>query len=195
MPFRASVQEHLGLIDEIAPKIIGPSHGPVLKLPAKIMDLYRDWSSDMPKNTVVVAYVSMHGSTELMVKFLVDDLVQRGIPVQQYNLLETDTGVLGSAIVDAATIILATPTVLFGPHPVAVNAAYLIRVLRPKAKYLGIIGSYGWGTNAVNYLTDMLSPLGAEVLEPVYIKGLPNEETISDLHKLAESIEERHKTL
>ncbi len=195
MPFRASVREYLALVDEIAPKIIGPSHGPVLKLPARIMDLYREWASDTPKNIVVVAYVSMHGSTEMMVNFLVDDLVQRGIPVQQYNLLETDSGVLGSSIVDAATIILATPTVLFGPHPVAVNAAYLVRALRPKAKYLGVIGSYGWGTNAVNYLSEMLSPLGAEVLEPVYIKGLPDEPAIADLHKLADSIEERHKTL
>ncbi len=195
MPFRASVREYLDLVDEIAPKIIGPSHGPVLKLPARIMDLYREWASDTPKNIVVVAYVSMHRSAEMMVNFLVDDLVQRGIPVQQYNLLETDSGVLCSSIVDAATIILATPTVLFGPHPVAVNAAYLIRALRPKAKYLGVIGSYGWGTNAVNYLAEMLSPLGAEMLEPVYIKGLPDEPVIADLHKLADSIEERHKTL
>ncbi len=58
-----------------------------------------------------------------------------------------------------------------------------------------MIGSYGWGTNAVNYLAEMLSPLGAEMLEPVYIKGLPDEPAIADLHKLADSIEERHKTL
>lgn len=195
MPFRNSVQEHLALVEKINPKIIGPAHGPVLKMPAKIIDLYKDWSSDKPKNKVVVAYVSMHGSTQTMVNILVDDLVQRGIPVQQYNLLDTDTGVLGSAIVDAATIILATPTVLFGPHPVAVNAAYLVRALRPKVKYISVIGSYGWGTNAVNYLGDMLSPLGAEVIEPVYIKGLPDESAMTALHAMAETIAEKHKTL
>lgn len=195
MPFRSSVQQYLALVDSIAPKLIGPSHGPVLQMPAKIVDLYREWSSDQPKNEVVVAYVSMHGSTKQMVGFLVDDLVQRGIPVHQYNLLETDSGVLGSAIVDAATIILATPTVLFGPHPVAVNAAYLVRALRPKVRFLGVIGSYGWGTNAVNYLGEMLSPLGAEFLEPVYIKGLPDEETIAELHKLADAIVEKHTNL
>ncbi|MDD3257751.1 MAG: FprA family A-type flavoprotein, partial [Methanocorpusculum sp.] len=75
------------------------------------------------------------------------------------------------------------------------NTAYLVRALRPKVKYLGVIGSYGWGTNAVNYLAEMLAPLGAEMLEPVYIKGLPDEQTIANLHKLADSIEERHKTL
>ncbi|MDO5845500.1 MAG: FprA family A-type flavoprotein [Methanocorpusculum sp.] len=195
MPFRSSVQEYLALVKKIDPAVIGPSHGPVLKMPAKICDLYADWSSDAPKNKVVVAYVSMHGSTRMMAGYLVDDLIQRGIPVSLYNLLETDTGVLGSAIVDAATIIIATPTVLFGPHPVAVNAAYLVRALRPKTKYIGVIGSYGWGTNAVNYLADMLSPLGAEVLEPVYIKGLPDEKTIQDLHTLADTIAGKHQEL
>ncbi|MDR0439067.1 MAG: FprA family A-type flavoprotein [Methanocalculaceae archaeon] len=195
MPFQSSVQKHLELIDEIGPKIIGPSHGPLLKMPAKIFDLYRDWSDDNPKNLVIVAYVSMHGSTELMTKFLVDELVQREVPVQQYNLLETDTGVLGSAIVDAATIIVATPTILFGPHPVAVNAAYLIRALRPKVKHLGVIGSYGWGTNAVNYLGEVLAPLGAEMLDSVYIKGHPDDEAIKALHAMADAIEQRHKML
>ena len=195
MPFRASVREQLAVVEKIAPVIIAPSHGPVLRLPAKIIDLYHDWASDTPKNLVVIAYASMHGSTKMMVSFLVDDLVQRGIPVHEYNLLDTDSGVLGSSLIEPATIILATPTVLFGPHPLAVNAAYLVRLLRPKAKYLSVIGSYGWGTNAVNYLAEMLSPLGAEVLEPVYIKGLPDEAAITALHKLADSIEERHKTL
>ena len=53
----------------------------------------------------------------------------------------------------------------------------------------------GWGTNAVNYLAEMLEPVGAEILEPVYIKGLPDEETISDIYKLADTIAEKHKDL
>ena len=195
MPYRTTVQEYLKLVGTINPKFIGPSHGPVLKMPAKIVDLYADWSSDTPKNKVVVAYVSMHGSTKQMVDFLVDDLLQHGVPVNQYNLLDTDSGVLGSAIVDAATIIIATPTVLFGPHPVAVSSAYLVRALRPKAKYIGVIGSYGWGSNAVNYLTEMLAPLGAEVLPAPYIKGLPDEKDVEELHKLADLIAEKHQNL
>ena len=41
----------------------------------------------------------------------------------------------------------------------------------------------------------MLEPVGAEILEPVYIKGLPDEETISDIYKLADTIAEKHKDL
>ena len=195
MPFRASVVKYIDLVKKLNPEYIGPAHGPVLRMPTEIIDLYADWASDKPKNKVVIGYVSMHGNTKQMVNFLVDDLLQRGVPVNQYNLLDTDTGVFGSAIVDAATIILATPTVLHGPHPAVVNASYLIRTLRPKAKYVGIIGSFGWESNAVPYLQDMMSTLGAENLNSVYIKGIPDEETIKNLHVLAETVAELHQTL
>ncbi|HJJ33801.1 MAG TPA: FprA family A-type flavoprotein [Methanocorpusculum sp.] len=195
MPFRGSVLEHLEKVKEINPVFIAPAHGPVLKTPAKVADLYADWASDKVRNKVVVAYVSMHGSTKQMAEFLTDSLVERGVPVSLYNLLETDSGILAPAVVDAGTIILAAPTMLYGPHPAAVNAAYLLRAVRPKAKYLGIIGSFGWHSVAVEYLSDMLSPLGADVLEPVYIKGVPDEDAIVKLHNLADVIAEKHREL
>ena len=50
----------------------------------------------------------------------------------------SDIGKLAEALVDAATIIIAAPTVLAGPHPHAVTAAYLANALRPKVKYAAI---------------------------------------------------------
>jgi len=41
---------------------------------------------------VVLPYVSMHGSTQAMVDHLLDALINRGIPVQPFNLTKTDTG-------------------------------------------------------------------------------------------------------
>ena len=195
MPFREHIPERLSLVKSVSPKIIAPAHGPVLRMPAKILEMYADWSSDAPVNKVVVAYVSMHGSTRQMVDFLVDDLVEKQIPVTQINLAETDNGVFAEALADAGTVILAAPTVLYGPHPIAVSAAYLMRILRPKVKYLGIIGSFGWHSNAVDYLSEMLSTLNAEMLEPVYIKGVPDEEAVSHLHRLADLIAEKHQAL
>ena len=195
MPFRFSVLEHLAKVKQINPAFIAPAHGPVLKTPAKVVDLYADWASDKVKNKVVIAYVSMHGSTKQMADFLTDSLLERSIPVSLYNLLETDAGTLAPALVDAATIILEAPTMLYGPHPAAVNAAYLIRAIRPKTKYLGVIGSFGWHSVAVEYLSEMLTPVGAEMLEPVYIKGLPDEDAITKLHNLADVIAEKHQTI
>jgi flavorubredoxin len=97
------------------------------------------------------------------------------------------------ALVDAASIIIGTPAVLVGPHPNVVYAVYLTNVLRPKLKFASIIGSYGWGCTIVKQITTMLSNLKVEFLDPVIIKGYPQENDFRALDKLAEDILSKHK--
>jgi DNA-binding FrmR family transcriptional regulator len=89
------------------------------------------------------------------------------------------------ALVDAATIVVGVPTVLAGPHPLAAYATLLANALRPKAKFLSIIGSYGWGGKTVETLAGMIPNLKVEVLEPVLCKGVPAETDFEALDKLA----------
>jgi len=98
-------------------------------------------------------------------------------------------------LVDAATFILATPTMLAGPHPSVVSVAYLFNALRPKTKFVGIIGSYGWGGRSVEILKSIMSGIKAEFLEPLLIKGHPKEEDFASLDKLADEIKEKHDAL
>ena len=195
MPFRSSIVKHLQKLDTMDIDLIAPSHGPVYKKPFHIMEAYRDWSSDNVRNEVVIPWVSMHGSTEAMVKYLTEALVKRGIAVKPFNLNKTDTGELASSLVDAATVVLATSTALVGPHPQGLYAAALVGALRPKTKFLGIIGSYGWGSKAVETLKSLLTNLKAELLEPVYIKGAPRKEDFEALDKLADAILEKHRSI
>jgi flavorubredoxin len=193
MPFRSSIKAHLAKLATRQIDFIAPSHGPIYDNPAFIMDAYRDWTGDDVKNTVVLPYVSMHGSTQAMVDHFVDALMQRGVEVEPFNLPRTDIGELAKALVDAATIVIATPTVIFGPHPQAVYAAYLANLLRPKTRYATVIGSYGWGGKTVDTLAGMLDRLKVEVLDPVYVKGLPKEEDFAALDRLADEIANRHR--
>ena len=68
------------------------------------------------------------------------------------------------ALVDAATVVIGSPTVLVGPHPAAAYAALLANALRPKTRFVSIIGSFGWGGKMVEQLTGMLSNLKVEVM-------------------------------
>jgi flavorubredoxin len=114
--------------------------------------------------------------------------------VQQFDLTVTDIGKLATALVDAATIVISTPTILAGPHPKVVYAAFLANALRPKVKFVSIIGSYGWGGKAVEQLAAMIPNLKVEVLEPVLCKGLPREADFKALEKLAATIAQKHKS-
>jgi flavorubredoxin len=193
MPFRAHIQGHLETIRPLPIDFIAPSHGPVYRKPDLILEAYRDWVSDRVKNEVVIPYVSMHHSTAAMVRHLEKALADRGIPALPFNLTVTDIGELAMALVDAATVVLGTPTVLTGPHPSVVNAAYLVKLLKPKTKALGIIGSYGWGGKTVKDLAGILQGLPVEILDPVLVKGLPGPEDLRALDTLADRIAEKHR--
>jgi flavorubredoxin len=193
MPFRTSQPKYLDRIESLSPELICPSHGPVHKKPFFIIDAYREWSSDKVKNIVVLPWVSMHGSTEAMVRHLINALIERGVGVKPFKLTGADLGELASALVDAATVVLGTSTALVGPHPQGLYAAALVGALRPKTKFLSLIGSYGWGTKAPETIKSLLANLKAEMLEPVYIKGAPRKEDFEALDRLADAILEKHR--
>jgi len=180
-------------IDGIDVDLIAPSHGPVYHKPKFILDAYEDWVSDNVKNEVIIPYVSMHGSTEKMVDYFIHALMEKNIIVKPFNLTKTDIGELATALVDAATIVIASPTVLAGPHPSVVYAAYLVNALRPKTKFVSVIGSYGWGGKMVELLTETLTNLKSDVIEPVVIKGYPKPEDFKELERLADKIFMKHK--
>jgi flavorubredoxin len=193
MPFRKVIERNLEKIKDLQINMVAPSHGPLYDKPEFILEAYRDWIYAPPKNIVVLPYVSMHGSTKKMVEYFVGALVERGLTVKQFNLAKTDIGKLAIALVDAATIVVGSPTVLAGPHPNVVYAVYLANALRPKLKFASIIGSYGWGGRMVEQITGMLSNLKVELLEPVVIKGFPKEESFRALDRLADQILNKHK--
>ena len=195
MPFRNPIKKNLEKIAGLEIDIIAPSHGPVYDRPEFIIDAYKDWVSDNVKNEVVIPYVSMHESTGLMVEYFTDALIDRGITVKEFNLTETDIGKLALSLVDAATIVIGSPTVLTGPHPAAAYAAILANALRPKTKFISVIGSYGWAGKMVDQLSSMLGNLRAEIIEPVVIKGKPKQQDIELLEELADKIAAKHKEL
>ncbi|MHC2994699.1 MAG: FprA family A-type flavoprotein [Candidatus Atribacteria bacterium] len=195
MPFRNNIKKYLERLKELEIKTIAPSHGQIYSHPEFILSAYREWTSDKVKNEVIIPYVSMHGSVEEMVYILTEELIRNGITVKPFNLTKTDIGELAMALVDAATVIIASPTVLTGAHPQVVSTVYLANALRPKLRYASVIGSYGWGGKMLENITAMINNLKVEILSPVIIKGYPKEEDYNSLIKLADEIKEKHKNL
>jgi flavorubredoxin len=195
MPFRTVIRKNIEKVEKEQIEIIAPSHGPLHDDPKWIINAYKDWTSDEPKNEAVIAYVSMHDSTRRMVEHLVADLSARGVSVSQFDLSCTDIGKVAISLVDAATLIVGTPTVHVGPHPMAAYAAVLANALRPKLRFASIIGSYGWSTKVVEHIAGLIPNLKVEVLPPVICKGFPKDADFEAIAKLADTVAEKHKGL
>jgi flavorubredoxin/rubredoxin len=195
MPYREVIERNLPALRELPLELIAPSHGPVIPEPAEILETYRSWISDPPKNLAVIPYISMHDSTRRMVEHLAEALDRRGVGVELFNLADPDIGKLAMSLVDAATVVLGAPTVLGGAHPKAAYAAFLANALRPKTKFASLVGSYGWGGLMAEQLIGLMPDLNLELVDPVVIKGLPREEDLAALDRLADAIARKHEPL
>lgn len=194
-PLRKFISKNLEKVKTREIEMILPSHGPIYNVPEFILEAYDEWVNGPTKNEVVIPYVSMHNSTLHMVEHLMAALGDRGIVVQPYNLEVADVGEIAKSLVDASTIILASPTLLGNPHPLLANAVAVVELLKPKAPFLGYIGSYGWGDTVTKKIKDMAGPLRKELLPFVNIKGYPKEEAKEKLDELAQVIADKHKEI
>ncbi|MFZ0389286.1 MAG: FprA family A-type flavoprotein [Calditrichia bacterium] len=193
MPFARSITKYLDKLSGMSLQIIAPSHGPLWRESGRLLQEYGKWVAPQPENKVLIIYISMHGSTEKIVRHLTSALMQRQISVQPFNMVNADIGEIALELVDAATVVFASPAVLLGPHPNIVYAAYLINSLKPKTRQVGIIGSFGWGNKLADQLTEILSNLKSEFLSAILIKGYPAKEDLAALDSLAEQIHINHR--
>lgn len=192
MPLRAAVKKNLEKLGTLDLDAIAPSHGPIYGHPQVIIDAYRQWVDGSPDNLVALPYVTMHGSTLALVDRLTHALAAEGVKVERFDLSAVDLGRLATALVDAATLVVATPTVLTNPHPAVMATLYLIGALRPKVRYLGLVASYGWASNVVDVVTSLTGGLKADMLEPLLVKGSPRSEDFRRIDELAAAIAAKH---
>jgi len=134
----------------------------------------------------------MHGSVEKMVQHLVYALEEKGIKAYKFDLSVTDIGKLAITLVDAATIVIGTPTVLGEPHPIVTYATKLANLLKPKAKFASVIASYAWGGKAIEKIAEMIPNIKAELIDPVLVKGYPKEDDFKAIEELANKIDSKH---
>ncbi|MCK5239529.1 MAG: FprA family A-type flavoprotein [Candidatus Thorarchaeota archaeon] len=195
MPYRKFIAKYIKKLSGMDIELIAPSHGPIYAKPELILKAHEEWTSETVKNEVVIPYVSMYESTQMMVDHLMKALIERGITVKPFRLTRTELGDLAVALVDAATIVIGSPTVLTGPHPVVAYAAILANAIRPKAKFATVIGSYGWAGKMVEQIVGLLPNLKVELLEPVIVKGKPTKSDFDLIEKLADDILAKHVAL
>ncbi len=147
--------------------------------------------SEKMEKKVMIAYVSMWGSTEKMVKALNEALVKKGISVNVFDLTNTEVGHIAKELVDTPVVVVGGPTVLGGVHPVAAYATLLVKTLRAPTKYAAVLTSFGWSGGAVKQIQALLEGTKLEVLGVVEVKGPPKQAEFDKVAELASKIEEK----
>lgn len=195
MPFRPHCKKYIETVENINPSIIAPSHGGIYQNPKFILDAYKEWTNDTPKNKVVIPFVSMYHNTERMIDRLIEKLREAGVEAVKFDMISDDIGDLAVELVDAATVVFGASMVLAMPHPYAFFGVYLTNALRPNVKFMSIIGSYGWGGNLVGKIEENTNLLQVEKLDYITYKGRAKEDIIEKIDALAQTIAQKHKEI
>ena len=193
MPFRMMGERALRKIRDLDIKMIAPSHGPIHRNTQRILEAYERWTRGETRRKATIIYVTMWGSTERMIGPIADALSSEGIEIALYNLASSDIGDVAKDLVDSRAIVLGAPTVLGGVHPLAQHAAYLVRALRPPAKYGVLLSSYGWGGGAAKHIQEILGPLKIEVVGILEVRGPPSEGDIVKTIEIGKTLAEKIK--
>lgn len=191
MPFTRMVVAGLNKVETLDTKYIAPSHGPVHRNPQKIISAYEKWSRGKLEPKVVVAFISMWGSTRKLAEPLIAAISQEGVEAVPYDLSVADTSHIARDLVDASAIVLGSPTVLGGLHPVAAYALTLVKALRPRLKLAAYFGSYGWSGGAASQAKTLLEPTGFEIVGAVDVKGTPTDKNLQDAAELGRKVARR----
>ncbi len=194
-PFRQNIASGFEKILSLGPSLIAPTHGPVYDKPEVILSLYRDWTPGVMRNKVIIPFISMHGSTEVMVNYLIDRLIDRGIEAVPFHLSHVDVGQLAMELIDTPTVVVGVSAVLGGMHPAMAYILYFLNLMRPGVKHVGVLASYGWGSKMLDHIQSSITNYKPEFLEPVMVKGFPKEGDFVLIDKLADTILEKHRSL
>ncbi len=185
MPMRVFCKKGMEKVARLDLAMIAPSHGPVYTKPNMILESYRSWVAGETARKAVIPYVSMWGSTEAMSFAMAEALGKENIAVRLFNLEQFDISDLAADLVDCPIIVIGSPTLHSGLHPLMANVLNMTRIFKPPLKYGAILNSYGWGKGAVKQGLEFFDSAKIEAAGSVESYGPPGDEEYQKIAELA----------
>jgi len=181
-PFRRYVVEALDLIEPLAPALIAPAHGPVLRdAPLGYVQRYRQLASPQLANeaerdkTLLIFYLSAYGNTASMAHAIRDGAEAiADTRVSLYDLQGGEVTPFVDLIEEADAIAFGSPTINGDAAKPVWDLLSSLAVIDVRDKLGAAFGSYGWSGEAVTMIEDRLRGLRLRVpIGGIKVKLLP----------------------
>jgi flavorubredoxin len=168
MPLGKPVLAAMAKASGLAIEIVAPSHGIVWRSHiADILKAYGDWTVCRARPKVLVIYDTMWGSTDRMARAIEDGAASvAGVEVKRFSVRLSDTTVLATEVLDAATLAIGSSTLNRTYMPQMGALLTYLECLRPVGKAALAFGSYGWSRGACAALEARLGEMKVELLAP-----------------------------
>jgi flavorubredoxin len=172
-------------------RMIAPSHGPIHRYPDQIVEPYSRWANRQVLPRVVTAYGTMYGNTETLTKEVVKGILSEGVETSVHDLSASDSSYVISDALDAAGIVIGTPTMDGVPFPPVTLFLEMLKLTRMRDRISGIVGDFGWNGGAVMQVKRQLETINFQVIGTVEARGKPRIEDLQKARELGETIGKR----
>jgi flavorubredoxin len=167
---------------------IFPLHGPIHKDDVALcIEKYLKWSSYTPENeSIFIAYASIHGNTESVVRHFSEMFKTKGLKVDLMDLSHTDVSYAVAEAFDHQISILASSSYDAGLFPPMENLLHHLQSKAFNNRTIGLIENGSWAPSAGRVMKEELGKMkNITILEPmVTIKSTLNDTSEKQLNEL-----------
>ncbi len=182
LPYSAQVQRALADVSGLKIEKIATSHGIIWrKNVSRIIEEYKQWSSNKVKKKALIVYDSMWHSTEKIAEAIASAFSEKGYQYRLISLQLSHISDIMTEILEAEYICVGSPTLNNGMLPTVAAFLTYLQGLAPKGRKGMAFGSFGWGGQSVKQVHEILSSCGYEMLEAVSIKYRPDEDALKKI--------------
>ena len=166
LPYSNQVKKELATAQNFDIKLICTSHGVIWRsYIADILKLYHDWSHNVTKKKVVIAYDTMWKSTEKMAYALYEAFEEKGYEIAFRNLQVSHESDVMTDVIEAEYICVGSPTL---NSEIMANVAGFLTYMRGLAPREGrkaiAFGSYGWNGKSIIHIEQFLKDCNYDIV-------------------------------
>lgn len=183
LPYGTQTVKALGVVAPLQAKILAPAHGLIWRsLTEKILARYAEWGAQQLTDKAVVIYDTMWHSTEAMAQTITKAFIDRGLEVEQMNLQVNHISDVMASLLTAKYIAIGSSTINSQMLPTIAGFLSYMKGLAPKDRVGLAFGSYGWGGQATEQISEVMNALGwQQPLSPQRIRYIPDQEALRQL--------------
>ena len=120
---------------------------------------------------------------------IADGVIAGGVQVKVMPMAATHRSDVATEMLDAAALIVGTPTLNNNMFPTIADLLCYLKGLRFTGKLAAAFGSFGWGGEAVKQVAEYLTEMKARLVhEDLKIQYVPDQEALCTCRDMGSSI-------
>lgn len=169
-------------------RMYGVGHGPLVRYGlVELTKYYQKWSFAQSEREISVAllYASAYGNTATLARAIAFGLNKGGAAVQSINCEFAGNDQIQAAIEKSDGFIIGSPTI--GGHaPTPIHTALgIVLAIGDNTKIAGVVGSYGWSGEAVDFIDNKLKEAGYKFgFKALKVKFKPSDVILKECEEL-----------